>query len=202
MARQFSWISLAEEPPESWDLRAVGWTMLPGEDQSAPLLFDARDGKAPDIPKAPTRRMAVLGVDSPARRAELLTRGFGEAMAADIDILELVARIERMADSASRLPREIRAGPVTLDLFHRDGRVEDRWLGLHPREFALLWHLAEASGEAVSRADLLMAVWRLRNDPGTNSLEVHVSRLRAKLTAAGVKGLIETDPAGGYRLTG
>ena len=91
---------------------------------------------------------------------------------------------------------------MTLDLFHRDGRVEDRWLGLHPREFALLWHLAETKGQVVSRADLLMAVWRLKHDPGTNSLEVHVSRLRTKLNAAGVKGLIETDPAGGYRLKG
>ena len=202
MARFFSWISLAEEPPEPWDLRTVGWTMLPGEDGTAPLLLDARDGTAPDFPGTPTRRMAVLGVNSPARRAELLASGFGEVLATDIDIPELAARVERMADNASRLPREIRAGPVTLDLFHRDGRVGDRWIGLHPREFALLWHLAEAAGEAVSRADLLMAVWRLRNDPGTNSLEVHVSRLRTKLNAAGVKGLIETDPAGGYRLKG
>lgn len=202
MARQFSWISLAEEPPEPWDLRMVGWAMLPGEDGTAPLLFDARDGTAPDIPKTPTRRMVVLGVDSPARRAKLLASGFGEAMAAEIDILELAARIERVADTAARLPREIRAGPVTLDLFHRDGRVEDRWLGLHPREFALLWHLAETTGQAVTRADLLMAVWRLKHDPGTNSLEVHVSRLRTKLNAAGVAGLIETAPAGGYKLKG
>jgi len=202
MARRFNWISLAEEPPEPWDLRRAGWTMLAGEDSTAPLLLDAREGTAPDVSNTPTRRVAVLGVDSPARRAELLTGGFGEALAADIDLAELAARVERMADNASRLSRETRAGPVTLDLFHRDGRVEDRWLGLHPREFALLWHLAETKGQVVSRADLLMAVWRLKHDPGTNSLEVHVSRLRTKLNAAGVKGLIETDPAGGYRLKG
>ena len=202
MARQFSWISLADEPPEPWDLRTVGWTMLPGEDGTAPLILDARDGTAPDVPEMPTRRVAVLGVDSPARRGELLASGFGEVLAADIDLAELAARVARMADNAARLPREMQAGPVTLDLFHRDGRVEDRWLGLHPREFALLWHLAETTGQAVTRADLLMAVWRLRHDPGTNSLEVHVSRLRTKLNAAGVAGLIETAAEGGYKLKG
>ena len=176
--------------------------MLPGEDGTAPLLLDGRDGIAPDVPEMPTRRVAVLGVDSPARRGELLASGFGEVLAADIDLAELAARVARMADNAARLPREVRAGPVTLDLFHRDGRVEDRWLGLHPREFALLWHLAETTGQAVTRADLLMAVWRLRHDPGTNSLEVHVSRLRTKLNAAGVAGLIETAPEGGYKLKG
>jgi len=202
MARQFSWISLADEPPEPWDLRTVGWTMLPDEDGTAPLLLDARDGTAPDVLKMAARRVAVLGVDSPARRSELLASGFGEALAADIDLAELAARVARMADNAARLAREMQAGPVTLDLFHRDGRVEDRWLGLHPREFALLWHLAETTGQAVTRADLLMAVWRLRHDPGTNSLEVHVSRLRTKLNAAGVAGLIETAAEGGYKLKG
>ena len=43
-------------------------------------------------------------------------------------------------------------------------------------------------------------MWRLDFEPGTNSVEVHVSRLRAKLAAAGIAGLVETDPPGGYRL--
>ena len=73
MARRFNWISLAEEPPEPWDLRRAGWTMLDGEDSTAPLLLDAREGTAPDVSNTPTRRVAVLGVDSPVRRAELLT---------------------------------------------------------------------------------------------------------------------------------
>jgi DNA-binding response OmpR family regulator len=47
---------------------------------------------------------------------------------------------------------------------------------------------------------LLREVWRLEFEPGTNSVEVHVSRLRARLASAGVAGLVETDPAGGYRV--
>ena len=36
--------------------------------------------------------------------------------------------------------------------------------------------------------------------PETNSLEVHVSRLRAKLAVSHLEELVETDPRGGYRL--
>jgi DNA-binding response OmpR family regulator len=93
------------------------------------------------------------------------------------------------------------AGPLTLDLFHRDARVGERWLALHPREFALLWRLAERPGETVPRATLLREVWRLEFEPGTNSIEVHVSRLRAKLALAGIEPLVETVPPGGYRVT-
>jgi DNA-binding response OmpR family regulator len=86
-------------------------------------------------------------------------------------------------------------------LLHRDARAGRAWLSLHPREFELLWRLAERPGERVSRARLLREVWRLEFEPGTNTVEVHVSRLRAKLAAAGITRLVETDPQGGYRLS-
>nr|WP_283773391.1 winged helix-turn-helix domain-containing protein [Altererythrobacter sp. KTW20L] len=98
------------------------------------------------------------------------------------------------------LPRWRSVGPLTLDLFHRDIRVGSRWLNLHPREFGVLWRLADRPGEAVTRSQLLADVWRLSHDPGTNSVEVHVSRLRSKLAAAGCDRLVETVPQGGYRL--
>ena len=200
MSRRFSWISLADEPPQAWDLRRAGWTMLPSVDGTVPCLLDWREATARTEPDTPTRLMAALGVADGGARADLLARGFGEALAQDIEVDELAMRIERMAESAAKLPRTVSAGPVALDIFHRDGAVAGRWLGLLPREFELLWHLADTPGRTVSRADLLSEVWRLQHDPGTNSLEVHVSRLRAKLNAAGVAALIETAAQGGYRL--
>ena len=49
-------------------------------------------------------------------------------------------------------------------------------------------------------AELLYDVWRLSFRPETNSLAVHISRLRAKLRTSGVDGLVETLPGGAYRL--
>ena len=64
----------------------------------------------------------------------------------------------------------------------------------------MLWRLSDTPGQRVTRRELLEDVWRLSHDPQTNSVEVHVSRLRAKLAAAGCAQLIATVPEGGYRL--
>lgn len=98
------------------------------------------------------------------------------------------------------MPRFLEAGEITLDLFHRDGRVQDKWLHLHPREFALLWRMAESPGEALTRKQLLEDVWRINFDPETNSLAVHISRLRAKLEPFGLDRIVETLADGSYRL--
>jgi DNA-binding response OmpR family regulator len=98
------------------------------------------------------------------------------------------------------IPRFREAGDVTLDLLHRDGRVDDRWLALHPREFALLWRLAQQPGERITRQQLLAEVWRIHFEPESNSVAVHVARVRAKLEPFGLARLIGTHPDGGYFL--
>lgn len=98
------------------------------------------------------------------------------------------------------IPRQVRAGPILLDLFHRDARLHDTWLHLHPREFGLLWRLAETPRTRLTRQTLWRDVWRLRHEPETNTVEVHIYRLRRKLSAFGIDRLVITEPAGGYRL--
>lgn len=107
---------------------------------------------------------------------------------------------DQFPGSGVMMPRFREAGDVTLDLFHRDGRVDDRWLALHPREFALLWRLAEQPGERITRQQLLAEVWRIHFEPETNSVAVHVARVRAKLEPFGLMRLIGTHPDGGYFL--
>lgn len=103
-------------------------------------------------------------------------------------------------DSDAVLPRFREAGDVTLDLFHRDGRVDDRWLGFHPREFELLWRLAEQPGTRVTKQQLLTEVWRINFEPETNSVAVHVARVRSKLDVFGLSSILATHPEGGYYL--
>lgn len=167
-----------------------------------PGVLDWRAASRPaDWCELPRRgRIVAVGVNDGGERARLLDQGLGDAIGSGVGFVELGARIARLASRARALPRRLEAGPVTLDLFHRDGRVAGRWLGLHPREFALLWRLAETPGVRVGRGQLLRDVWRLDHVPETNSLDVHVSRLRAKLHVARCAWLVATDPLGGYRL--
>lgn len=103
-------------------------------------------------------------------------------------------------DNETLIPRFREAGDVVLDLVHRDGRVEAKWIGLHPREFELLWRLAEEPGCRITKKQLLADVWRLEFEPETNSVAVHVARVRAKLSAFGLQAILATHPDGGYLL--
>lgn len=103
-------------------------------------------------------------------------------------------------DGDTRIPRFREAGEVTLDLVHRDGRVADRWLGFRPREFELLWKLAEQPGERMTRRELLRGAWRLGFDGERGSLPVLVARIRAKLAPFGLSRLVASHARGGYFL--
>ena len=201
MTARFGWISKAGDIPARWDLRLHGWQL--NRDQSgAPLLYDGRTAtRAGDWRNLAHPALTIaVGVECGEERAAMLAAKLGEALPLQVALSELAVRISRLADGADALPRHRRIGPLELDLLHRDARIAGRWLALHPREFALLWRLADAPGERVPRQQLLRDVWRLAHVPETNSLEVHVSRLRAKLAVSKAAWLVETDPSGGYRL--
>lgn len=97
-------------------------------------------------------------------------------------------------------PRFREAGDLTLDRVHRDARVDDRWLGLHQREFALLWRLAEQPGARLAQTQLLAEALTLPSEPVCQSVAATILRLRTKLAAVGLARLIATDGDGGYFL--
>lgn len=127
----------------------------------------------------------------------MLRAGFGDAIGPVSDIDELEARASRIMAWARHEPAHRCHGELVLDLLARDAFVGGRAIGLHPREFALLWRLMAAAGEPIDKARLLAEVWKLQHVPETNSLPVHVSRLRRKLAEVGFPNLIATRP-GGY----
>jgi len=209
--RVFRWLTANEISP-GLDLRDCGWFLLPnevdcdeGEDCVAVartagmtpagwIAFLARHGRL-------ARRLIVLiGIDDAVDRARLLRLGFGEVTASDLELAELEARAIRLAELEDTLPRYRRLEGLSLDLLAREAYHDDQPLGLHPREFGLLWRLADTPGKAVSKESLLRDVWRLGFMPETNSLAVHVSRLRGKLSLAGLDTMLETAPSGGYCL--
>lgn len=204
----FGWTSFGwtagSDPPARWDLRRTGWELVELA-RAEVWLIDAgalaADGVRAFVEAEREKpRLVLLGVEDPAERAALLALGCGEALGSAIGLAELDIRARRLARLSGLVARLREAGPLTLDLVHRDGRVGDNWLALHPREFGLIWRLAEHPGRAVTRPELLRDVWRLRHEPETNSVQVHVSRLRTKLAAHGLRALVASDPGGGYRL--
>lgn len=199
----FGWLG-GGDLPARYDLGRLGWhrvelAVTPGQ-AALPLLLTDRALAGLLTTRRERAPVALIGVEDPLERARLLAEGYGEVLPEAVALEELEKRVGRVAEALDALPRRRVHGRLVLDLLLREGWAGDRRLGLHPREFALLWRLAETPGEAVPPGALLSDVWQLNFRPETNSLAVHVCRLRAKLAAGGIAGVVRTTPGGSYVL--
>jgi two-component system copper resistance phosphate regulon response regulator CusR len=168
------------------------------------LLLPGIDGLS--VLREVQRRRPELPVVIVSARSDLQTklRGFGlgasDYLAKPFSLDELVARVrvQLRRTRSGNDSNALRAGTLTLDLARRQARFGTVVTDLSDREFRLLHHLVEHTGEVVSRERLLSEVWGYHFDPGSNVVEVCVRRLRKKL---GPEAPIETVRHAGYRLT-
>ncbi len=127
----------------------------------------------------------------------LLDAGADDFLVAPIKASELLVRV-RMALRRGATRVRVRWGEIEIDRVERTVTLRGRPLVLTAREYALLVCLVDAAGAPVSRADLLARVWGIDEDPGSNVVEVHLSRLRDKFGEDAP--LFETVRKTGYRL--
>lgn len=73
-------------------------------------------------------------------------------------------------------------------------------ISLTRKEFLLLWLLASRAGEIVPRTAIASEVWGINFDSETNTVDVAIRRLRAKVDDPFEKKLIMTVRGMGYRL--
>ena len=71
---------------------------------------------------------------------------------------------------------------------------------MQPREFHLLEYLMRHAGQVVTRTMLLENVWEYHFDPHTNVIDVHISRLRAKIDKGFEVHLLHTVRGAGYMI--
>lgn len=115
---------------------------------------------------------------------------------------ELLARVEALGRRTAPEEQQTRytVGDLVLDrLSHRVTRGGEHIL-LQPREYRLLEYLMQHAGQVVTRTMLLEHVWDYHFDPQTNVIDVHVSRLRAKIDKSFDKPLLHTVRGAGYTL--
>jgi len=116
---------------------------------------------------------------------------------------ELVARIDALLRRQPAIEAETTLGcaDLEMDLLARKVARAGRVIELQPREFKLLEYLLRHKDRIVTRTMLLDGVWQHRFDPGTNVIDVHVSRLRQKIDHGFEPPLIHTVRGVGYRLS-
>jgi DNA-binding response OmpR family regulator len=138
--------------------------------------------------------------DMPSDRVLGLDEGADDYMVKPFDFPELLARLRalRRRPAKARAPR-LSLGDLVYEPATRAVRAGGMAIGLTQTELGILEILLQRSPAVVTRRAIAVQVWQEEADAvGSNTIDVHVARLRSKLSAAQIR--IETHRGVGYRL--
>ena len=162
--------------------------MLPGRDGVSVLEALRRHGCRTPV----LMLTAVGGVED---RVEGLTAGADDYVVKPFAMTELMARVKALLRrGAAHAEREIVRGMLRLDPLTRRATWRGEALRLTSTEWDLLVMLARSPGATVSRDAIVHQLWpaHVRNAGTDNLIDVHIARLRRKLTGDGDQTPIRT----------
>jgi two-component system OmpR family response regulator len=155
--------------------------------------------------------MRSVGIDTPIlvvssmsdvdERVRGLRAGGDDYVTKPFSPAELLARVEVLLRRTSPLrvqETKLRVGALQLDLIKRTATFGTQELTLLTTEFRVLEFLMRHPGQVLTRTMIFEGVWGCRFDPGTNLIDIHVSRLRKKVDSLTVQPMIRTIRGLGY----
>ncbi len=125
--------------------------------------------------------------------------GADDYLVKPFDLQELVARIKALSGRRSSQVKRLQVADLILDLQQKTVIRNNQPIKLAPKSMALLEILMKASPEPVSRAALLDQVWG-EEQPDSNSLKVHMFKLRKAIDHKQPMRLIHTRAGHGFAL--
>ncbi len=137
-------------------------------------------------------------------RVSGLRAGADDYLVKPYALTELIARVEALGRRKDKekdaVETILRVGDLEMNLISRQVKRQTTLIDLQPREFQLLEFLMRHAGQSVTRTMLLEKVWAYHFDPQTNVIDVHISRLRAKLDKGFDRPMLHTVRGEGYQL--
>jgi DNA-binding response OmpR family regulator len=152
--------------------------------------------------ESPAAVLMLTARDAPADRVTGLDQGADDYLVKPFDFGELLARMRAL----QRRPKALQAtqlvvGDLRFDPVTREVQVGDKRPVLTATELSILEILMRRSPAVVQRRLIALNVWDHEADAlGSNTIDVHLARLRAKLAGSMVR--IETLRGVGYRIVG
>jgi two-component system, OmpR family, response regulator len=202
-----------------WHLQQAGYIIhLAAGSQQAQEVFiskqpdlvvidaDLPDGKGLELCRWLHRQQQVMILMLSARNNEVdivagLKAGADDYLAKPFGMQEFLARIEALSRRSRPIPPAyLRYGDLRIDLVQRRVHFGQELVDLTPQEFSLLYVLAQASGIALNRQELLQRAWP-NNIDNPRTVDTHVLSLRKKIEPNPQQPhLIQTVRNIGYRL--
>jgi two-component system, OmpR family, response regulator len=149
-----------------------------------------------------TRAIPVLlgvGEGHAQQAIQALSAGATACVARPYRVPELLPLVQAAFTGESGTRRMLVVGRVELDVNAYQVKVDGRTVHLPLREFELLHYLMRNAHRTVTREQIMRHVWNSTDTTSTNTIAVHVKRLRARL-GDNDDQLIQTVRGVGYRL--
>jgi len=181
-----------DEPEDGW---AGALVCLDDDPEGATAM--CRHLRKRDVPLEPLLLVVKSGqLDSLEPREDL----FDDFCLMPLQVGELEARLKHLFWRTGRgtRPELIEYGPLVLNLETYQAAIDGRPLDLTYMEYELLRFLSTHPGKVFTREMLLSRVWGYEYYGGARTVDVHIRRLRAKLSEEHAT-LIQTVRSVGYR---
>ena len=161
------------------------------EDGRTESILDFVLEKSPD-----TKILGVCNSGTWTEKVSFLNHGGDDVLSYPFPMQELLARIQSLnRRPKSYLDSNISLGDLTLDLDSKSIYRGNEEIEVRNKEYDLFEYLVRNKERPISRCELLDHVWDYRQYVGSNTIDVHVNRLREKLEDSNV---IETVHGVGY----
>ncbi len=175
-----------------YDIAVIDWRM-PGRDGIDVVALLRASGVSMPV-------LMLTARDTPPDRIRGLDAGCDDYLVKPFHFDELLARLRALLRRpATSLGVQLRIGAMIIDPVAAAVSVNGRAIALTPTEHAIVELLARRSPAVVRRDAIANHAWPDSLDAiGSNNIDVHIARIRAKIVDAGVR--IEAVRRVGYRL--
>ena len=143
--------------------------------------------------------LVLTAQDAVDFKVQALKMGADDYVTKPFSLEELLARVEALGRRPKAIaPPGRKVADRTLDTGSREVRRGGKLLELTPKEYAVLEYLMRHQGRVMSRTLITEYAWDYHFDPGTNIVDVVITRLRKKIDHGREPKLIHTVRGVGY----
>jgi two-component system copper resistance phosphate regulon response regulator CusR len=147
----------------------------------------------------PVPVLVLTAQDTVDFKVQALRMGADDYVTKPFALEELLARVEALGRRPKAItPPVLRVADLVLDTGSRDVQRGGASIELTPKEYAVLEYLMRHPGRVMPRTLITEYAWDYHFDPGTNIVDVVITRLRKKIDHGRAPKLIHTVRGVGY----